>query len=196
MSQQLSKAGTQATISDRDGRGGLSIALTQPPGSDARWKFSVRASTDEVTIEVGEFITCPPSNSKLSRFVAIANCPGARDWTVMVNLIAGSDDKAVLSMAVGLMTSLPGLSRIAERYKQYEDSGPAVQAILAGETVLGWTVAAGAAGGTLTIDGFGVITITPNGSVSGGGGGLIEGPGTFTFAGDIVSWMIEIAESA
>ena len=196
MSQQLAKAGTQATISDKDGRGGLSIALTQPRDSDARWKFSVRASTDEVTIEIGEFITCPPSNSKLSRFVAIANCPGARDWTIIANLIGGTDDKAVLSMAVGLMTSAPGLSRIAERYKQYEDVMAGTVNILAGETVVGWTAFAGAAGGTVTIGTNGAIAVPANGSATGGGAGLIEGPITITFGGDITGYFIEVAESA
>jgi len=198
MSVVLKKSGTQASSVDGDaeGRGGLAIALSQPKGSTARWKFSVRAQVPDGDFSIGEFTTSPPANNRLSRIVAIANCPGAKSWTVLVNLADGEGDDASLSLAVGDMTGTPGLSRVSERYKQYEDTAAAIQPILAGETVLGWTVAAGPAGATLTIDSFGVITITPNGSVSGGGGGLIDGPDTFTFAGDILSWLIEIAESA
>jgi len=192
----LKPAGTQVSIVDSDCRGGLSIALTQPKGSNARWKFSVRAQSDESLISIGEFTSSPPANNRLSRFVAIANCPGATGWALFVNLASGEADDAIVSLAAGLMTSVPGLSRISERYKQYEDSAAGVVNILPGETVMDWTVSAGAAAGSLTIDSNGPIIIPVNSTVSGNPGGLLQGPVTMTFAGANTSYFVEVAESA
>lgn len=195
MSQKLNAIGTQVSIRDEGGRGGLSIALSQPKGSDARWKFSVRGDTKEGIFPLGEFITSPPGK-QLTRIVAIANCPGVNYWDLLVSLIDGDFDDSEVSLAIGDMTGESGLVRVAERYKQYSGAAAGAVSILPGETVLGWTASAGAAGGTVTINSFGAITIPVSGSMTGGGGGLIEGPVTFTFGGNITSYLIEVAESA
>jgi hypothetical protein len=195
MSVTLTRGGVQATIKDPDGKGGLAIALSQPKGSTARWKFSVRGQTDEGVFPVGEFITCPPGRNR-SRIVAIANCPGVTNWTCFITLADGETDESEVSLAVGYMTSGPGVIRIGERYKEYQAAAPNAVPILAGETVLGWTAFAGAGGGFVTIEGFAAIPVPPNGSMSGSGGGLIEGPTTITTSGDIDGYLIEIAESA
>ena len=163
MSVRLVKGQVQATVHDSDGRGGLSIAVSQKPGGTARWQFSVRAKTDEGTFHVGEcIVTPPPRTVRGARVVAIATCPGAKDWTVLATLASGEPDDALLSLAVGAQGGGgPGLVRVGERFKYYSGACGAVS-ILPGETVIGWSAWALVVGATVAIGSGGTCKASPS----------------------------------
>lgn len=199
MSVKLTKAGAQASVLDRDGRGGLSIALSQPKGSTAKWQFSVRAQTDEGLFQVGSFITSPPPlGVQLSRVVAVASLPGAIEWTCFVDLVDGDQDGAMVSLAVGCCCSnTPGVVRVSERYKHYTGSAAGAVNVEAGETVIAWSAACVAVGCSVTIDSLPAIVIPNGGSIAANPAGTIEGPVTFTFTGaGISAYLVEVALSA
>ncbi len=202
MDYDLNAALVQATCNDANGKGGLSIAFSQVQGSSARWRCSVRAKTANGTFEVGRFTVCPPTTNLRSRIVAIASCPGATHWTVLVELASGSapgnEQHGKISLSVGPMGGGgPGVSRVGERPKYYSGAAAAAVAIPAGETVVGWSAFSSGAGATVTIGSGSAIPIPSSGGVAGGSGGLIEGPVTFTFAGaNLAGYLIEVAESA
>ncbi len=202
MGQKLNRGTTEVGVTDPDGLGGLAIRLSQPAkinGSDstARYRFEVYAETKEGNYLVGSFATCPPGRQP-TRVVAMANCPGAKNWKIVATLVRGTSyDGAELSLAVGTPAGeLPGLSRVSERFKYYTGTVPGAVNILEGETVLGWTALASGGASTVTIGSGGAIPVPSGGSMSGGGGGLIEGPITFTFGANTSGYLIEVAESA
>ena len=201
MGQKLSNGQTQVTVTDSDGLGGLAIRLAQPPrvggvANTARYRFEVYAETDEGDYLVGTFVTCPPGR-QLTRAVAMANCPGARSWKLLISKVKDTSyDGAEVSCSVGRPSGEPGLQRVSERFKYYSGGAANNVAVLAGETVMGWTAASDAGGSSVVIDGGSTITVPPSGSMSGGGGGLIEGPLTITFGAGTISYLVEVAESA
>jgi len=196
MSTRLTGAGFEAVADDQDGKGGLAVMVTQPRGSTARYRCQLYAQTPVGNMLVGEFTVCPPTQH-LSRVVAIATCPGAVRWILTGNTVGGTvADNGLLDMAVGVPAgSEPGVRRISERFKQYSGSVAAVVSLLAGETLTKWT-ANSSAGGTLLIDTNPLITIPAGVTISGGDQQLIKGPATLTFAGDIDSYIVEVAQSS
>ncbi len=201
MGQKLQNGTTQLTVTDGDGLGGLAIRLTQPArvsqsANTARYRFEVYAETDEGDSLIGVFTTCPPG-SRPSRAVAMANCPGARQWKLVITLVRGTSyDGAEVSMSVGRPLGEPGVVRVSERFKYYAGGSANIVPILAGEVVLGWTMFAEAGGASVIIDGGNTISVPSNGSMSGSGGGLLEGPIEIEFATGTDSYYVEVAESA
>lgn len=59
----------------------VSIALAEAADSSAVWHLEVWAHTDEGQYLLGQFDTYPAGKSR-SRIVAIAACPGVREWQV------------------------------------------------------------------------------------------------------------------
>lgn len=202
MSQKLNNGTTEVNIEDIDGLGGLAIRLTQPakPGgvvNTAQYRFEVYAETKEGNYLVGSFATSPPGR-QLSRVVAMANCPGAKNWKLVITLVRGTAyDGGEVSMSVGRPAGeLPGVTRVSERFDYYTGNAPGTVSILPGETVLGWTATASGGAGSVQIGSGGSIPVPNGGSMSGGGGGLIEGPIDFTFGTNVNGYLIEVAESA
>ncbi len=203
MSERLVAAGTQLSIADLDGKGGLSIFVNQPKGSTAKWRFSVRCVTDEGEFFVGEFTITPPASNTdlvLTRAVGVANMPGAKEWSIFVDLADGAQDGATASLAVGCCCgNEPGVSRVGERYKYY--TGTAATVTLGpDEQVIGWSAFAIAAGATVTIaagstSGGGAIPVPVGGAVSGNPAGSLTGIHTLAFAGTS-GYLVEVLESA
>lgn len=199
MAQKLSSAGLEAVAEDKDGLGGLAVRFFQPSQSTAKWKVDLRAETDEGNYALGIFVVSPPGpTGRLSRVVAIAQLPGAKRWKALVTLVPGTEyDAGEISLSVGLPNgAAPGLIRVSERFVYDATAASAAIPIAEGETVLGWTAFAGPLGGILQIGTGSPIPIPANSSLSGGGGGLIEGPIVFDFTGDITGIYIEKAISA
>lgn len=128
MSVSLGRELVQASYCSRNDEAdeGLSISLTQPAGSTSRWLFVVRARTDDGgLVTLGHFYTCPPSlDSPHTRVVAIASCPGAREWTVDVSPaqalaqdpIPMEPDNSAVSLAGGRpLSCCRGVQRVSER---------------------------------------------------------------------------------
>lgn len=182
--------------------------LSQPSDSSARWSFRVRVRTDEGLFQVGHFTSCPPRNgSPKTRCVAIAVCPGAREWTVDIRpapvvegLEAIPDNSAVaLGASCCAPTAEPGLIRVSERPKAYTGTDGLVT-LLPGEVLISWAAWAVGAGATLIISGGGLdaphtINLPTAGTAGGTFGELVEGPATLLFAGT-GGYTVEVAESA
>lgn len=206
MSFRLDRGVADGSIQDPDCKGGLTIFFSQNSETQAHWRFTVKARTDEGLFNLGTFCTSLPANTTgpanrttPGRVVAIANCPGAKDWTVSVTraeAVLDSDppDWPEVSLAVGESIGPPGLVRVAERYTHYSGVAGAV-ALLPGDRVVGWSAIAGGGGGTLTIDALPAIVIPANATAAGSTGGNLEGPATMTFAGTI-AYLVEIARSS
>lgn len=206
MSFRLDRGVSDGSIQDPDCKGGLTIFLSQNPESLAHWRFTVKARTDEGLFNVGTFCTSLPVNTTgpinrttPGRVVAIANCPGAKDWTVSVSraeeeIDSDPPDWPEVCLAVGESIGPPGLVRVAERYTHYSGVAGAIQ-LLPGDRVVGWSAVAGAPGATLTIEALPVIVIPPNATAAGSTGGNLEGPATMTFAGTL-AYLVEIARSS
>lgn len=206
MSFRLDRGVSDGSIADPDCKGGLSIFFSQDPETDAHWRFTVKAKTDEGLFNLGTFCTSLPANTlpplnrtTPGRVVAIANCPGASEWTVSVtraetDASATDGDWPEVSLAVGECIGPPGLVRVSERYTHYSGVAGAV-VLLPGDRVVGWSAVADPVGGTVTIGGLPAIIIPPNATAAGSTGGNLEGPVTMTFAGTI-AYLVEIARSA
>jgi len=195
----------------------LSVTLTQPSGSTSRWDFRVRCRTDEGITMVGRFQTAPPRlGSVHTRVVAMAFCPGAREWLVDVvpgmvssdtGFVPTEPDNSSMSLAQGTTSGqLAGVQRVGERFRLKGGTGvaPAPAGSLfvhSGETLLSWKAWATAAGETVQIaTGIEPVTVTipipPGGEVIGGGSPLWVGPALLVFSAGVGAWMAEIAESA
>lgn len=205
MSVQLNRSLVQATINDPDCRGGLAIFLSQP-SDGIRWNIRVYATLDEGLFEIGQFDTSIPENlvgpdnvRVPSRVVAMANCPGARSWTLTIVPVNPEDtpDHSTLSLGTGWCIGPPGVTRVGERYGLHSGGVDGVANIQAGERVVGWSAVAGPAGGTITFtpSTLPVITIPPNATVSGSTGGNLVGPVAMTFTGTIAH-LVEVARSS
>ena len=184
---------------------GLSISLTQPGGSASRWVFRVRVRTDEGISLLGQFTTTPPSTGIPSRVVAVATCPGVREWEVDVSPAPGvegapfSPDDSSVSLAVGKPSPAAptGVQRVNERPKYYSGVSGTVQ-LLPGEVLIGWSAWDAGAGATVTLpdEASGTaIPLPPSGTGDGGMGGLLQGPTRIAFAGT-GGYLVEVAESA
>lgn len=215
MSQKLGRGITQISTNGGGQAGdheSCAIFLSQPPGSIARWVISVRAHTSEGDFEIGKITTCPPrAGSLFSRCVAIATCPGATNWTlvVMPATIAGepqSDEQSAIAAIDGRSSpnATPGVVRPNERTRIYSSGSandPPFSASLniqPGEVVRGWSAFTSVATGSVTIQGIpdeNPIPLPSGGTVSMGGGVGFEGPLTFQFA-DVQGYVVEVGESA
>lgn len=203
MSVRLNRAVVQATIDDPDSRGGLTIYLSQPVNGIS-WNIKVYAKADEGLFELGRFTTSIPQQivgqdvRTLSRVVAIANCPGAKSWTLEIARADSDDepDHSKLSMAVGCCIGPPGVTRVGERYRYYTGVDGLAQ-ILPGDRIVGWTAIAGPLGGSVVFAPSALlpVVIPPNASLSGSTGGNQEGLVNMIFAGTL-SYIIEVARSA
>ena len=207
----LNRGLVQLTIEDLDCHGGLAIALTQTRLGTAlptsRYLFEVRVKVDDGMFLLGKFSTSPPdATSPATRIVATAACPGALAYILLIRpwqLVAGEPDSygdlsGMVNVSVGDPGGqLPGVVRVGERAKYYAATPVGVVTIPAGERVLSWSAFSTGAVASVQIGAGPVINIPPNGVVSGGLGGIVEGPTTFTFAGaDFGGYYIETAESA
>jgi hypothetical protein len=202
MAVVLGKQFVQATLDGERGEG-LTIFLSQPPGSTARYTFRVRARTDQGLCEVGTFTSCPPRNgSALTRAIAMAACPGVREWTVdispapaVVGLVADPDESSMW-LSAGCCAGIVGVERISERAKYYTGAAGVVT-LLPGEEVVAFSTSASGAGATVIVSApdNGPIPVPVGGGVQGTFGGLLKGPATLTFAGTD-SYLVEVAESA
>jgi len=204
-------APTSLVIEDNDCRGGLAIFLGQTSKNgapiDARFRVEVRATVADGEFLVGIFSTSPPHNgSPKSRAVAMASCPGAKSWSLLVYpwqqaSLANGKIWASAGLPAG---DAPGVTRVGERPKTYAGNGPGVVVIPAGERVMSWSAFSTGAGASVEIDqqlpaiSGPPIQIPAAGGVSGGGnGGVLEGPLTFTFATVAIGgYLIETLESA
>ncbi len=205
MGQQLIKGPQQITIEDSEGRGGLSIFLGQSNGDITRWRFEVWASVGDGLLLVGRFTTCAPhDNSPRTRLVATAAVPGAQSYTLRVKPakpVAGETwlYKGEVFASVGDPGGqLPGVQRVNERPKYYAGSVAALLDIPPGERVVSWSVFSTGAGAALRVGATGDLIPIPTGAgVSGGDGGLVEGPIRFVMTGpNFGGYLIEVAESA
>jgi len=183
----------------------ISISLTQPSGSQSRWVFRVRVRTDEGLSLLGQFTTNPPSTGIPTRIVALATCPGAREWQVDVTPAPGVEgapaapDDSSVSLAVGKTSPMApaGVQRVNERPKYYSGVAGTVQ-LLPGEELIGWSAWDAGAGATVTLPDVplsGAIPLPPAGVVEGGLGGLLQGPSRIVFAGT-GGYLVEVALSA
>jgi hypothetical protein len=70
----------------------VSVHLAQPPSSSARWRLRVEVQTESSWSTVGEIITAAPvAGASPNRVVAIASCPGAKNWRVLASLESGAN---------------------------------------------------------------------------------------------------------
>lgn len=206
MSVTLKKGQTSAVLEAGDQIAeGLSISLTQPSGSTSRWVFRVRIRTDEGISLLGQFSTNPPTTGANTRMVAIATCPGVRQWMVDISPapaiedVVNVPDNSSVSLAQGCCspTSPAGVQRVNERPKYYSGVSGTVQ-LLPGEVLIGWSAWDAGAGATVTLpdENMGTaIILPPAGVVEGGMGGLLQGPSRIVFAGT-GGYFVEVAESA
>jgi hypothetical protein len=206
MSIRLNRVVAQATIDDKDCRGGLAIHLSQPSNSLVHWKFQVFAQTDEGNLKLGIFTTSlplqlvEPDIRSPSRVVAIANCPGAKSFTLEISAVNPEDfapdvdSGTLVSVCVGDCFGPPGVVRVDERYAHYSGVDGAI-VLAPGDRVVGWSAVGGPAGATVDIGTvLSPIVIPPNVTVAGSTGGNLSGPVTIIFT-DTLSYLVEVARS-
>lgn len=206
----LGRSKIQLVIEDADCKGGLAIMLTQTRMSNllltSRYRIAVRAKTDDGEFLVGTFSTCPPGDATpQSRVVAMASCPGALTWTLLVDAwedpdfpglgVFGDLSGSIYAAAGEPGGQMPGVVRVGERRKYYSGTAPGTVNILAGERVTSWSAFAAGAGATVTIGGGSAIPLPTGGGVAGNGSGITDGPIAVVFAAT-AGYLIEVAESA
>lgn len=211
MSVNISRLGVVAAFVPRDDQvaDGCTIWLSQA-STGARYLFVVKVRVGEGIFELGRFYTAPPADGSLgigsakSRAVAIASCPGAREWMVEVQAALGfegevdaaaSQDAVVLSIGCCSAVSPAGVQRVNERPKYYSGESGTVD-VLPGEVVTGWTAWAPDDAGLVNYsDPEGTqIIIPPSGVVSGGTAGIV-GPAQINFDGT-GGYYVEVLQSA
>lgn len=200
-------AGTQhATFDGKEAGEGLAIFLSQKPTAVSRYRFSVKAITDQGTLQVGEIYSSPPTATNPpgppSRMIAGAVCPGATSWAVDVTCADASpaDEGATVVLTSSKCCTSPiGVSRVQERYLYVSNSvtgGSQTFPIPPGRRLKSWSaVASGVGDGAVTLsNNTGTpITVSAGYSVSGEPGNFI-GLESITFAN--VVFFIEYEESA
>lgn len=202
-----------AHLDDADAGEGLAIFFSQNGDAIARYRFLVKAITDQGTFDMGECFTSPPlatsaNPGRLTRMIAGAVCPGAKGWDVEVScvplledgsLITPDDDTAdILLISSKCCTAPMGVTRVNERYRMATGSsfgGTQDFTVLAGMRVTGIAAYGLAGGGTVAISGIpGTITVPDSVSVNLEPGAGIS-PNSLITIGNC-DWVVEYLESA
>jgi hypothetical protein len=168
------------------------ICLSQ--GQDAAaWRFRVIAHLDGGQFALGVFTASPPTQgADPARVVAIATCPGARDWSVEVEDVAAvTGASCEVFLASSRCVGKPGLEFPNRRYKTLGGANGAVN-VPAHQRVKSWSAFATAAGATVAVAG-GVLNVPNGGSVGGQPGDALLGPLTITFTGT-AGYELELEE--
>lgn len=210
MSQRLnSMLGTQlVSLDDADSGEGLSVFFSQGGEATTRWRFVIKAKTDQGVFDVGEFYSSPPAATaipgKLSRMIGGAVCPGAIGWDVEASCIKSAADEEITPETAEIVlisskccTAPIGASRVAERYAYVADASPSAIdtfRVLAGMRVTGIAAIGLTGGGTVTIAGGPTITI-PDGISANLEPAASIAPNSL-IALTNVDWAIEYLESA
>lgn len=202
---------------DTDAGEGLAVFFGQNGDSVARYRFLVKAKTDQGVFDVGEFFSSPPLSTssnpgRLTRMIAGAVCPGATSWTVEVScvpeyqdaeLVTPEDDTAEIILTSSKCCTAPiGVTRVAERYLFATGNsfgGTQDFIVLAGRKVMGIAAYGLPGGGTIAISGItgvitGTITVPDGVSVNLEPGASIA-PNSLITLGN-VDWVVEYLESA
>jgi hypothetical protein len=126
MKIQARAGSTSLYLDDSNAGEGLSIYLSQSSDAQARWNFEVYAKLDSgENYYVGQFDTTNPGGTtppgKPTRLVAIAVCPGATSWSVIVTPSVGAqaapNEVANVTLSSSKCCTAPaGLQRVGERY--------------------------------------------------------------------------------
>jgi hypothetical protein len=198
---------TAVEFSSDAGGSGLAIYLSDPGTLELTWRLEVYAYTARGRTFVGQITTRTPPAAvgsnyprSRSRLVAIANCPGVKNWSVVARYASPApypDAVAELELTSSETTSGPfGIVPQSERYHYLAGTGNGSQAFVGGQRIQSWAAFATGAGATVTIAGAGgtTIPISTAGNVRGDPGGTLEGA-TFTFAGGVTGWFIEWKEN-
>ncbi len=192
----------EATYDGLDAGEGLAIFFSQNAGASARYRFLVKAITNQGPYEVGEFYSSPPNATvlpgRLSRMIAGAVCPGAKSWAVEVSCIAleaiSPETAEIILTSSRCCTSPIGVTRVAERYNYRTVTTAGNFTVLAGQRVTGIAAFGLTGGGTITIAGGATITVPAGVSVNLEPGAIIAPNAVIAFAN--VDAVIEYLESA
>jgi hypothetical protein len=195
-----------ATVGDTDAGEGLSIFFSQNGDSQARYRFLVKAKTDQGVFDMGEFYSSPPLATglpgRLTRMLAAAVCPGAIGWTVEVSgmLVDGEiiDDTADVILCSSRCCTAPvGVTRVGERYKYNSGDNTGITSnflVLPGMKVTGITALGVTGGGTVVISSGDIIQVPDSISVNLAPEAIIS-PNTNIELNNVI-WVVEYLESA
>jgi hypothetical protein len=212
MTRVNSQTNEVAAYDDADAGEGLAVYFSQNGNSVARYRFLVKAITDQGTFDVGEFYSSPPLATsrpgRPTRMIAGAVCPGATSWAVEVScvpsliegeLVLPEDDTAEIILASSKCCTAPiGVTRVAERYEFASGSSPGGSqdfTVLAGQRITGIAAYGLPGGGSVSISGIaGSISVADGVSVNLEPGASIAPNSLITLAN--VDFVIEYLESA
>lgn len=207
MKVQAKGAPATVYLDDGDAGEGLSIFLSQDLESVTRWHFEVYAKLDNSSeLFVGDFLTTPPDGTtpagRPTRMVALAVCPGAVNWSVIVYPEAGSEaaepEVCNVTLASSKCCTAPvGVTRVGERYSYRAGAapGPAVFTVLPGRVVTRIQALALAPGGSVQLSaGDDLITVATGTTL------VLEPKAPLPAGNQItltnVNWSIEYLDSA
>ena len=212
MSRVNSQLTEVVSYDDTEAGEGLAIFFGQNGDSVARYRFLVKAITDQGVFDVGECYSSPPLATpipgRLTRMIAGAVCPGATSWSVEVSCVGSLEDGSIIIpqddtaeiilTSTKCFTSPIGVSRVSERYHFATGNsfgGTQDFTVLPGRVITGIAAYGLAGGGTITItDISGTITVPDGVSVNLQPGGSIP-PNSLITLGN-VDWVVEYLESA
>jgi len=201
-----SKLGVQhAAFDGKDAGEGLAIFFSQEATALSRYRFLVKAETDQGNLQVGSFYSSPPQatspNGQLTRMLASAVCPGARSWTVDVSCADAEitpETADIVLVSSKCCTAPVGVTRVAERYIAHADTaigGTIVITVPPGRTVKSFSaLASGGVDGSVVLNGLTTIIVPAGFSSNAEPGAPFIGVKQMTF-NDVV-FFIEYLESA
>jgi len=194
---------------DRAGEG-LAIFFSQGPLDVARYRFQVKAITDQGALQVGVFYSSPPSattpTGPLTRAIAMAVCPGANSWAVdvlrvdaPVEGVLTQETSDLILTSTKCCTAPVGVTRVGERYIYGAgDSlgGADTVTVPFGRRIKSWTaVASGGTDGAVQMpSGTGAIIAVPAGFSANAEPGVFNTIETIVFTN--VEYFIEYLEGA
>lgn len=190
----------------------IAIGLSESSRSAVAWRIRIDALTNGGRARVGTILTAPPNGSRLgARVVALAAFPGAIGWDLFVQPVAPYPANVGGYLKVETVED-PGqfglqtfdgsqiLNGTDGPYRHDAAAAAGATAIPVASRVRGWSCIAGAALATVSIQSpiFGVLPLitVPAGATFGDTPDNLQGPVTFTFAGDVasrwVSWLEQV----
>jgi hypothetical protein len=169
-----SKLGVQHATFDGKGAGeGLAIFFSQGALDVSRYRFLVKAITDEGTFQVGSFFSSPPiattPNGQLTRMLASAVCPGATGWAVDIScadLEIAPETADVHLVSSKCCTAPVGVTRVGQRYSSLGGNslgGADTVIVPAGRTVTGVSAIAPAGAGAIDLGTGAALISIPTG---------------------------------
>lgn len=203
-----SKLGVQHATYDSETAGeGLAIFFSQNAGDVSRYRFQVKAITDQGTLQVGQFFVSPPGattpTGPLTRMVAGAVCPGAKSWAVEISCADTeiTPETANVTLTSSKCCTAPvGVSRVGERYFYLAGNvlgGAVTLPIALGRKLTSWAVAAssGTNGAVqLSANNASIVTVPAGFTASAEPKAQFDGAETITFTN--VTYFAEFLESA